>query len=729
MKHLIRTFCLLLLMPLAVSANELLRVEQIALNKDRFNLEAHFSKRVESPVVTRSSNKNLHEFLLLGTSADMPDGRLDLPNHPLLDYVEIEQQREDLMLRVYTKKPLENLMSRFGEVMVLVFVAPKDGSEPAQSTAKAAADKPTASQPAATQSTPAKPAKPEATKEADSKPAPAKPEPVKQQAAKETAQPAEQPRAEVRTDSKQVPKKTAVTNINFFRLSNDVGQVSIALNKDNVEHEARMRGNDLELILYDTELPEDLLYVLDVSQFATPVAYVETFRDGRHSRIKIAGKRKFKHQLEQIDGYLRLNLAEAPQVDAQEAQAESSQKPISLNFQDVPVRQLLQILADENNLNLVASESVQGNITLRLENVPWERALETILRVKGLDKRYDDNILIVAPASELAQREAEQLESRQRMQDLAPLESSYIQINYAKADEIAQILRTDSSDLLSSRGAVTVDERTNTLLVRDTPEQIETVKAMVNVLDVPVKQVIIEARMVTVRDNISDELGIRWGITEPTLDTSVPPPWGTGTNVTGDFNVNLPIASPAATIGFQVAKLADGRLLDLELSALERENKGEIIASPRITTANQKEAYIEQGTEIPYVESASSGATSVQFKKAVLGLTVTPQITPDNRVILDLVITQNTRGETVSTPTGPAVSIDTQEISTQVLVENGETIVLGGIYQQQILNDISKVPLLGDIPYVGVLFRTDSQVNEKRELLIFVTPRIVTNTP
>lgn len=727
MKHLIRTFCLLLLMPLTVSANELLRVEQIALNKDRFNLEAHFSKRVESPVVTRSSNKNLHEFLLLGTSANMPDGRLDLPNHPLLDYVEIEQQRKDLMLRVYTKMPLENLMSRFGEVMVLVFVAPKDGSELAQSTATPVASKSAESKPAAAKPAPAKPAKPqpEPEKAVESKPAPAKPVPVKTEATK----PAEQPRAEVRTDSKQVPEKTAVTNINFFRLPNDVGQVSIALNKDNVEHEARMRGNDLELILYDTELPEDLLYVLDVSQFATPVAYVETFRDGRHSRIKIAGKRKFKHQLEQIDGYLRLNLAEAPQVDAQEAQAKSSQKPISLNFQDVPVRQLLQILADENNLNLVASESVTGNITLRLENVPWERALETILRVKGLDKRYDENILIVAPASELAQREAEQLESQQRMQELAPLESSYIQINYAKAEEIAQILRTDSSDLLSTRGAVTVDERTNTLLVRDTPEQIDTVKAMVAVLDVPVKQVIIEARMVTVRDNISDELGIRWGITEPTLDTSVPPPWGTGTNVTGDFNVNLPIASPAATIGFQVAKLADGRLLDLELSALERENKGEIIASPRITTANQKEAYIEQGTEIPYVESASSGATSVQFKKAVLGLTVTPQITPDNRVILDLVITQNTRGETVSTPTGPAVSIDTQEISTQVLVENGETIVLGGIYQQQILNDISKVPLLGDIPYVGVLFRTDSQVNEKRELLIFVTPRIVTNTP
>lgn len=715
MKHLIRTLCLLLLMPLTVSANELLRVEQIALNKDRFNLEAHFSKRVESPVVRRNNDANLHEFLLLGTRANMPDGRLNLSEHPLLDYVEIEQQREDLLVRVHTKKPLENLMSRFGEVMVMVFVASKD------ETTKTASVKPAASTPAAPKQQPAKstPAKADTVAET-------KPEPAPTKAASEPAK-----RAEVRTDSQQVSDKTAVTNINFFRLPNDVGQLSIALNKDNVEHEARVKGNDLELILYDTQLPEDLLYVLDVSQFATPVAYVETFREGRHSRIKIAGKRKFKHQLEQIDGYLRLNLAEAPQVDAAEATAQSSQKPISLNFQDVPVRQLLQILADENNLNLVASESVTGNITLRLENVPWERALETILRVKGLDKRYDDNILIVAPASELARREAEQLESQQRMQDLTPLESSYIQINYAKADEIAQILRTDSSDLLSTRGAVTVDERTNTLLVRDTPEQIATVKAMVAVLDVPVKQVIIEARMVTVRDNISDELGILWGVSEPTVDTSTPPPWGAGagTSVTGDFNVNLPIASPAATIGFQVAKLADGRLLDLELSALERENKGEIIASPRITTANQKEAYIEQGTEIPYVESASSGATSVQFKKAVLGLKVTPQITPDNRVILDLVITQNTRGETVSTPTGPAVSIDTQEIGTQVLVENGETIVLGGIYQQQILNDISKVPLLGDIPYVGVLFRTDSQVNEKRELLIFVTPRIVTNNP
>lgn len=694
MKYLIRTLSFLLMMPLLVSANELIRVEQIALNKDRFNLEAHFSGRVEAPIVRHSGEPNVYEFLLLGTQANQPDGRIHLASHALLDYVELQQQRDDLLLRVHTTQPVEHLMSRFGEVMVLVFVAGKSNDQP---------------------------------QVAERQPQQQNKAPAKQPAASKPT-----PRAEVRTDSKQVNTATnqaAVTNINYFRLPDDVGQLSIALNRDNVEHEVRAVGNDLEVILYNTVLPEDLLYVLDVSQFATPIAYVETFRDGRHSRIKIAGKRRFKHQLEQIDGYLRLNLAEAPQVDQREAQGRLSEKPISLNFQDVPVRQLLQILAEENNLNLVASESVTGNITLRLENVPWSRALDTILRVKGLDKRFDENILIVAPAAELAQREAQQLESQMRMQDLAPLESSYIQINYAKAEEIAQILRTDSSDLLSGRGAVTVDDRTNTLLVRDTAEQIANVKAMVNVLDVPVKQVIIEARMVTVRDNISDDLGILWGISEPSVDTSAPLPWGSGTTVTSDFNVNLPVASPAATIGFQVAKLADGRLLDLELSALERENKGEIIASPRITTANQKEAYIEQGTEIPYVESASSGATSVQFKKAVLGLTVTPQITPDNRVILDLVITQNTRGETVSTPTGPAVSIDTQEISTQVLVENGETIVLGGIYQQQILNDISKVPLLGDIPYVGVLFRTDSQVNEKRELLIFVTPRIVTNTP
>lgn len=686
MTHLFRILLLMLMMPLSVAANELVRIEQIPVAKDRFNLEAHFTDRIDSPIVRRSQNPLIHEFLLLGTESDYADGPLGVASHPLLRSVELVTQREDLLLRVTTTKPLEHLMSRSSDVMVLVFIA--------------AASIP------------------------DARETPVRSEPRREAVQPEPA--ASQPQARVTTATGTSPSAAAVTNIDFTRLPDDVGLLRLSLNNDTAEHEVRTIGNRLELTLFDTYLPEDLLYVLDVSQFASPVAHIETFRENGNTLITVTGKEAFRHQLERLDNNLNLKLFDIDDDRSAEF-ADGSQQPISLNFQDVPVRQLLQILAEENGLNLVASESVTGNITLRLENVPWDRALETILRVKGLAKRIDGNILIVAPAEELAQREQQQLEASQRMAELAPLSSSYIQINYAKAGEIASILRTESSDLLSARGAVTVDDRTNTLLVRDTAEQIANVKAMVEVLDVPVKQVIIEARMVTVRDNISDELGIEWGLSNP--DMAGPDLFGSGTEAAGDFNVNLPVSNPAATFGMQIAKMADGRILDLELSALERENKGEIIASPRITTANQKAAYIEQGTEIPYVESASSGATSVQFKKAVLGLRVTPQITPDNRVILDLTITQNTRGDTVTTPTGPAVSIDTQEIGTQVLVENGETIVLGGIYQQQILNDITKVPLLGDIPYVGVLFRNESQIHEKRELLIFVTPRIVTDLP
>lgn len=684
MTQLFRSLFLLVLLPMSALANELVRVEQVPLANDRFNLEAHFKGRVDAPIVRRTTDPNVHEFLLLGTTSNSGSGQLAIGDHPLLDKVELEQQRDDLLLRVTTNKPLEHLLSRSKDVMVLVFVAsdkiPDAGQAPLRQTQQAE-----------------------------------KPQPQQQQQ-----------QAKVTTQGQAQNAQASLTHVDFTRLPDDVGLLRIALNTADTEHEARASGRRLELTLFDTELPEELLYVLDVSQFATPVAHIETFREGRNTRLVITGKTEFRHQLEQLDNELNLKLFTVNR-NSQTEHIAGAQKPISLNFQDVPVRQLLQILAEENQLNLVASESVSGNITLRLENVPWERALQTILRVKGLDKRIDDNILMVAPAAELAQREQQELEASQRMTELAPLESSYVQINYAKAAEIASILRTESSDLLSARGAVTVDERTNTLLVRDTAEQIDNVKAMVAVLDVPVRQVVIEARMVTVRDNISDDLGITWGISN--TDGTSPAIFGSGTTVDSGFNVNLPVSAPAATFGMQVAKLADGRLLDLELSALEREGKGEIIASPRITTANQKEAYIEQGTEIPYVESSSSGATSVQFKKAVLGLRVTPQITPDNRVIMDLVITQNTRGETVTTPTGPAVSIDTQEIGTQVLVESGETIVLGGIYQQQILNDITKVPLLGDIPYVGVLFRNESRIHEKRELLIFVTPRIVTNTP
>ena len=309
--------------------------------------------------------------------------------------------------------------------------------------------------------------------------------------------------------------------------------------------------------------------------------------------------------------------------------------------------------------------------------------------------------------------------------------SEDVQINYAKASELAELIKNEDTSILSPRGSVSVDERTNTLLIRDTAKIIEDIKRMTNILDIPVRQVIIEARMVTVKDNINEELGVRWGITDTdgeystsgSLEGTASANNGLVPNLADRLNVNLPVAKPAGVLAFQVARLADGTILDLELSAMENENKGEIIASPRITTANQKEAYIEQGVEIPYQEASSSGATSTQFKKAVLSLTVTPHITPDNKIILDLVVTQDTVSDVTS---GQAPAIDTQRIGTQVLVNNGETIVLGGIYQQSIISSVSKVPVLGDIPYFGMLFRNTNQFNEKKELLIFVTPRIVT---
>ena len=411
--------------------------------------------------------------------------------------------------------------------------------------------------------------------------------------------------------------------------------------------------------------------------------------------------------------------------------------PISLDFQDVPVRQVLQIIAQVNGFNLVTTDTVTGNVTISLSGVPWDQALDMILRVKGLDKRLEGNILLIAPTEELTARETQALQSKKQVSDLAPLSTVNISVNYAKAANLATILKSSEGGILSERGTVTVDERTNTMLIRDTLPSIDEARKMIDALDIPVKQVLIESRMVTVLDNVDEELGVRWGLSDRESDSGVSGSIEGAETIAGGsipsiddrLNVNLPVSGATGTIGFQIASLVDGTILDLELSALESENKGEIIASPRITVANQQEAYIEQGTEIPYVQATSSGATSVEFKKAVLSLRVTPQITPDNRIILDLVVTQDTRGETVSTSTGDAVAIDTQEIKTQVLVENGETIVLGGIFQQTSTDSVSKVPLFGDLPFLGVLFRNTSEFQEKRELLIFVTPKIITEKP
>lgn len=523
-----------------------------------------------------------------------------------------------------------------------------------------------------------------------------------------------------------------IAAIDFKRTESGDAQLLIYLDQRSVAVDTSDKLGKLVVEFYNTNLSEDLLYTLDVNDFATSVKSIETFRSGKNARLvlDIDGKFSFEHQ--QINNVFSVVIAKKiGNSSFLGEQDDFSGKAISLNFQDISVRTVLQIIADYNNFNLVISDAVSGNITLALDGVPWDQALDIILKVKDLDKRKEGNILLIAPSEELAAQEARQLQSKQQVAELAGLYSEYVQVNYAKAAELAALLKNDENSILSSRGGVSVDERTNTLLIRDTAKSIEDIKRMINVLDVPVRQVVIESRMVTVKDNINEELGIRWGITDNNADLAT-----SGTLTGADsantgvipaladrLNVNLPVANPAGSIAFQVARLADGTILDLELSAMENENKGEIIASPRITTANQKEAYIEQGVEIPYQEAASSGATSTQFKKAVLSLTVTPHITPDDRIILDLVVTQDTVS---SVQNGSAPAIDTQRIGTQVLVNNGETIVLGGIYQQSIISTVSKVPVLGDIPYFGWMFRNSNNFNEKKELLIFVTPRIVT---
>ncbi|MCQ8847782.1 type IV pilus secretin PilQ family protein [Alteromonas stellipolaris] len=532
---------------------------------------------------------------------------------------------------------------------------------------------------------------------------------------------------------------TRITGIDFTREANNTGVALVTFEGASPTPQLVESQGKVTITLADSVLDESQLVELNVTEFSTPVSIIETFQDEKSTRIEIlySDTVTARHAID--DNVIRIKIE--PMSLSQQEELENKKTytgdPISLDFQDVPVRQVLQIIAQVNGFNLVTTDTVTGNVTISLSGVPWDQALDMILRVKGLDKRLEGNILLIAPTEELTARETQALQSKKQVSDLAPLSTVNISVNYAKAANLATILKSSEGGILSERGTVTVDERTNTMLIRDTLPSIDEARKMIDALDIPVKQVLIESRMVTVLDNVDEELGVRWGLSDRESDSGVSGSiegaetiaGGTVPGIDDRLNVNLPVSSAAGTIGFQIASLVDGTILDLELSALESENKGEIIASPRITVANQQEAYIEQGTEIPYVQATSSGATSVEFKKAVLSLRVTPQITPDNRIILDLVVTQDTRGETVSTSTGDAVAIDTQEIKTQVLVENGETIVLGGIFQQTSTDSVSKVPLFGDLPFLGVLFRNTSEFQEKRELLIFVTPKIITEKP
>ncbi|SDJ61501.1 type IV pilus assembly protein PilQ [Ferrimonas sediminum] len=538
--------------------------------------------------------------------------------------------------------------------------------------------------------------------------------------------------AALRQGSDSAVALTQVRGIEFQSPQPGVGLLSLHLSQVLAGVQVIEQGREVRLLLPDSELASDQLLVMDVSDLKTPVHSYETFSEPGLTSVVLRVSGAVSVSQSRQGQTLQIRVAgQRPETAAESAVYQG--KRLSMNFQDVPVRTVLQIIAEHQGLNLVTSDSVAGNVTLRLNDVPWDQALALVLKVRGLASRLDGKVLLVAPREELAAQRQGELQLLQEARQLGPLVARHYKINYAKADDIAALLKGDSGSnrLLSNRGSATVDERTNILLLQDTRARLEEVEALIEVLDVPVKQVVIESRMVNVRDNIDSELGIRWGLSSGQGDGSFSGSIEGNDSIRqgvvpaiGDrLNVNLPaVANNASTFAFQVANLGDEFILDLELSALEAEDRGEIIASPRLTTSNQYTAFIEQGEEIPYEESTSSGATSVAFKKAVLSLTVTPRITSDNKVVLDLLVTQDTRGRESSSG---EVGINTQRISTQVLAKNGETVVLGGIFQKQELKTVTKVPLLGDIPYAGWLFRNTRNTAIKSELLIFVTPKII----
>ncbi|MBY7896832.1 type IV pilus secretin PilQ family protein [Vibrio fluvialis] len=534
-----------------------------------------------------------------------------------------------------------------------------------------------------------------------------------------------------------------------FRINKDKAAVLIVeLASASAVVDVQKTEQGLNIELLKTDVSDDKLYLLDVRDFATVVENIEVFRQQPSTLLVATVQGEFNYDYSLKGNYLEVVIRKlkAEEKAKPKSVLEKEGKLISINFQDIPVRNVLQLIADYNEFNLVVSDSVRGNLTLRLDGVPWQQVLDIILQVKGLDKRVDGNVILVAPKEELDLREKQQLEKARMAEELGDLQSDILIINFAKASDIAQMIGGDGAvNMLSERGSISIDERTNALLIRELPENIAVIRDIVASLDIPVKQVQIEARIVTVNEGNLDELGVRWGFSSTNGSTTTGGSiesnlgaiglydggnnsGGSGDGVAIDdfLNVNLAATSAnASSIAFQVAKLGADTLLDLELSAMQRESKAEIISSPRLITTNKQPAYIEQGTEIPYLESSSSGATSVAFKKAVLSLKVTPQITPDNRLVLDLSVTQDRPGEVVKTGTGEAVAINTQRIGTQVLVNNGETVVLGGIFQHSITNSVDKVPLLGDLPVLGALFRRSYEQMGKSELLIFVTPKVV----
>ncbi len=541
-----------------------------------------------------------------------------------------------------------------------------------------------------------------------------------------------------------------INAIDFRRGANGEAQVVVDLSNPNVGINIDDKGGKLIVDFVDTSLPSDLDRKLDVTDFATPAKEIDTFRHGNGTRMVVTSSGLYEHLAYQSDNIFTLEMKPLTKQQEEELKKEKfgyTGERLSLNFQDIEVRAVLQLIADFTGFNLVTSDTVGGNVTLRLKNVPWDQAMDLILKTKGLGMRKNGNVVMVAPQEEIAAREKLELEAQKQLQELAPLRTEFVQVNYAKASEISALLKAKENNLLSERGNVSVDQRTNTLLVQDTADNITQVRKVVEALDIPVRQVLIESRIVVANEDFSKDIGVRFGYSQINNPKNLQLNEGGGTqsdlvsiiggSIEGDVDygggtgfvtpqgeenyiVNLPVTSPAAAFRWSIGKIGS-YLLQLELSALQVEGRGEVIASPQVITANQKEATIESGTEIPYQEATSSGATNVSFKKAVLSLKVTPHITPDDRVIMDLTVNRDSVGQVFA----GVPSIDTNEVNTQVLVENGETVVLGGIFESENRSDKDLVPFFGDIPYLGNLFKRTGTSSSKQELLIFVTPKIL----
>ncbi|MFQ6557136.1 type IV pilus secretin PilQ [Pseudomonas sp. Lb2C1-1] len=533
------------------------------------------------------------------------------------------------------------------------------------------------------------------------------------------------------------PVGKAIRGVDFQRGTQGEGNVVIDLSDPSIAPDIQEREGKIILNFARTQLPEPLRVRLDVKDFATPVQFVNASAGSDRATISIEPSGTFDYSTYQTDNKLTVSVRPMTVDDLQKRNADRaaySGEKLSLNFQDIEVRSVLQLIADFTNLNLVASDTVQGGITLRLQNVPWDQALDLVLKTKGLDKRKVGNVLLVAPADEIAARERQELESQKQIADLAPLRRELLQVNYAKAADIAKLFQsvTSAEAKADERGTITVDERTNNIIAYQTQDRLDELRRIVAQLDIPVRQVMIEARIVEANVDYDKSLGVRWGGSIQNKGNWSSSGVTTGDSTTigtpGSTSTNQPFVDLGAsgnTSGIGIAFITDNVLLDLELTAMEKTGNGEIVSQPKVVTSDKETAKILKGTEIPYQEASSSGATSVSFKEASLSLEVTPQITPDNRIIMEVKVTKDEPDYLNKVNDVPPIKKN--EVNAKVLVNDGETIVIGGVFSNTQSKVVDKVPFLGDVPYLGRLFRRDVVSDSKSELLVFLTPRIMNN--